>query len=149
MSSKKFLETEAPRTSSGLRPPVRVSRLGTTGDRCIGDERRTELRLGVTGFARNEMNAASAEAATDRVVECGQPTRYHRDGRPCSGIGPLVADQDPKAIEGQLRTFLEQHVPEGVTWSLHLHGSGPGSTMDRTSLYMKAAGDALEAVYGK
>ncbi|MCF6283995.1 MAG: dipeptidase [Candidatus Hydrogenedentes bacterium] len=61
----------------------------------------------------------------------------------------LVADQDPDAIEGQFRVFLEQHVAEGVTWSLHQHSSGPGSTMDRTSIYMKAAGDALETVYGK
>ena len=61
----------------------------------------------------------------------------------------LVADQDPEAIEGQFRAFLEDHVPEGVSWKLHKHSSGPGSTMDRTSLYIKAAEQALETSYGK
>ncbi len=61
----------------------------------------------------------------------------------------LVADQDPEAIEGQFRAFLEDHVPEGVSWDLHKHSSGPGSTMDRTSIYIKAAEEALETSYGK
>lgn len=61
----------------------------------------------------------------------------------------LVADQDPDAIEGQFRAFLEDHVPEGVSWTLHKHSSGPGSTMDRTSIYIQGAKEALETVYGK
>jgi acetylornithine deacetylase/succinyl-diaminopimelate desuccinylase-like protein len=61
----------------------------------------------------------------------------------------LVADQDPEAIEGQFRSFLEANVPDGVTWSLHQHSSGPGSTMNRKSIYMKAAETALETSYGK
>ncbi len=61
----------------------------------------------------------------------------------------LVADQDPDAIEGQFRAFLEDHVPEGVSWKLHKHSSGPGSTMDRHSIYIKGAETALETVYGK
>lgn len=61
----------------------------------------------------------------------------------------LVADQDPDAVEGQLRAFLEAHVPADVAWSLHKHSSGPGSTMDRKSLYMKAAEEALKTVFGK
>lgn len=61
----------------------------------------------------------------------------------------LVADQDPDAVEGQLREFLAQHVPDDVSWQLHKHSSGPGSTMDRKSAYMKSAEAALKAVFGK
>ena len=61
----------------------------------------------------------------------------------------LVADQDPEAVEGQLRAFLEQHVPADVSWTLHKHSSGPGSTMDRKSAYMKAAETALKTVFQK
>ncbi len=61
----------------------------------------------------------------------------------------LVADQDPEAVEGQLRAFLTEHLPADVSWSLHKHSAGPGSTMDRKSIYMAAAGDALKTVFGR
>ena len=60
----------------------------------------------------------------------------------------LVADQDPEAVEGQLRAFLEAHIPADVSWKLHKHSSGPGSTMDRKSAYMKSAEIALKTVFG-
>lgn len=61
----------------------------------------------------------------------------------------LVADQDPDAVDAQLRAFLQERVPADASWTLHQHSTGPGSTMDRKSPYMKAAGRALETVFGK
>lgn len=60
----------------------------------------------------------------------------------------LVANQQPEAIEGQLRAYLEQHMPEGVTWKLREHSRGPGAIMDRHSPYMKAAMGALKDTFG-
>ncbi len=61
----------------------------------------------------------------------------------------LVADQQPDAIEGQLRAYLEARMPDGVSWTLHEHSKGPGAIMDRRSPYMKAALGALKEVFGK
>lgn len=61
----------------------------------------------------------------------------------------LVADQRPADIEGMLRAYLEQHMPAEVSWSLIEHSQGPGATMDRKSPYMRAAAEALNAVFGR
>ncbi len=61
----------------------------------------------------------------------------------------LVADQDWRDIEGQLRRYLEQHVPADIAWKLHMHSGGPGAIMDRKSKYMQAAVAALEDVFHK
>ncbi|MBI2431715.1 MAG: dipeptidase [Candidatus Hydrogenedentes bacterium] len=60
----------------------------------------------------------------------------------------LVADQDLHAVEGQLREYIQTHLPEGVQWELHVHSTGPGATMDRKSAFMQAAARALEEVFG-
>ncbi len=60
----------------------------------------------------------------------------------------LVADQAPGEIRGQLEAYLEARTPEGVAWKLDEHSQGPGSIMDRGSVYMQAARQALEAVFG-
>lgn len=61
----------------------------------------------------------------------------------------LVADQDYRAILGQLDAHIKAHLPEGVRYTLHQHSAGPGSTMNRKSPYMKAAAQALETVFGR
>ncbi len=61
----------------------------------------------------------------------------------------LVADQDWRDIEGQLRAYLAKHVPAGIEWKLHMHSGGPGAIMDRKSRYMQAAVAALQEVFGK
>jgi acetylornithine deacetylase/succinyl-diaminopimelate desuccinylase-like protein len=61
----------------------------------------------------------------------------------------LVADQEPTAIKGQLEAYLKENMPAGISWTLHEHSTGPGSTMDRKSAYVQAAAKALEKVFGK
>ncbi len=60
----------------------------------------------------------------------------------------LVADQKADSIRSLLQRYLEEHMPEGVRWSLHEHSHGPGAIMDRNSPYMKAALAALKATFG-
>lgn len=60
----------------------------------------------------------------------------------------LVADQKPEDIHGQLDAYLRAHAPAEITWSLQQHSCGPGAIMDRHSPYMRAATDALCAVFG-
>jgi acetylornithine deacetylase/succinyl-diaminopimelate desuccinylase-like protein len=59
----------------------------------------------------------------------------------------LVADQDWRDIEGQLRGYLKTHLPADIEWTLHVHSGGPGAIMDRKSKYMRAAVAALEEVF--
>ena len=61
----------------------------------------------------------------------------------------LVADQDWRDIEGQLRAYIARHLPEGIDWTLKMHSGGPGAIMDRKSKYMQAAVTALEEVFAK
>ncbi len=61
----------------------------------------------------------------------------------------LVADQQPQEVEGQLRAYLETHMPKGVQWTLSGHSWGPGATMERDSQYMKAAQAALTKAFGR
>jgi acetylornithine deacetylase/succinyl-diaminopimelate desuccinylase-like protein len=61
----------------------------------------------------------------------------------------LVADQDCHAVHAQLDAYLKAHMPEGVSYTLHQHSAGPGSTMNRKSPYMTAAAKALQAVFGR
>lgn len=60
----------------------------------------------------------------------------------------LVADQQPESIRGMLQRYLEEHMPEGVKWSLQEHSHGPGAIMNRNSPYMKTALAALKATFG-
>jgi acetylornithine deacetylase/succinyl-diaminopimelate desuccinylase-like protein len=59
-----------------------------------------------------------------------------------------VADQDPAAILGQLRAYVQAHAPNTVTWELRQISCGPGAIMDRKSPYMRAAQAALTGVFG-
>jgi acetylornithine deacetylase/succinyl-diaminopimelate desuccinylase-like protein len=61
----------------------------------------------------------------------------------------LVPNQDPKKITASLKTFLEHHMPPGVTYELKDHHGAPGVVVPLDSPYMAAAATALEAVYGK
>lgn len=60
----------------------------------------------------------------------------------------LVADQDPVGIYDQLRAYLRDNMPGTVTWELRELAHGPGAIMDRHSLYMQTAHDALETTFG-
>lgn len=61
----------------------------------------------------------------------------------------LVADQKLEEAAAQLRAYLETAVPEQCRWSLTVHSMGPGAIMDRDSVYMRAAVQALTQVFGK
>jgi len=60
----------------------------------------------------------------------------------------LVADQDPAAVHAQLRSYLEAHAPNTVTWELRELSKGPGAIMSRDSAAMKAAVAALAETFG-
>lgn len=61
----------------------------------------------------------------------------------------LVPNQEPKKITKALETFLQHHMPPGVTYELISHHGAPGVVVPLDSPYMAAASTALEAVYGK
>lgn len=60
----------------------------------------------------------------------------------------LVADQEPDAIEGQLRAYVEEHAPETVTWEIRNLGCAPGAITARDSREMRAAQRALHDSFG-
>lgn len=61
----------------------------------------------------------------------------------------LVPDQDPQTIGELFRRFLAGRMPSGVDWHLDIHKGAPAFEVPTDSPYLEAAGDALEAVYGK
>ena len=61
----------------------------------------------------------------------------------------LVANQNHRDIPAMLNAYLEANVPDGLEWTVHDHGGGAASSMDRHSPYMKAAEDALRTTFGK
>jgi len=61
----------------------------------------------------------------------------------------LVPDQNPAAIESQLRAYLETHVPSTVRYELKEMTHGAGAVMDRQGPAMQAAVAALTEVFGK
>ena len=60
----------------------------------------------------------------------------------------LVADQDPAAIYNQLRSYVEAHAPDTVTWEVRELSRGPGAIMSRDSAAMKSAVAALAETFG-
>jgi acetylornithine deacetylase/succinyl-diaminopimelate desuccinylase-like protein len=60
----------------------------------------------------------------------------------------LVPYQDDRAVEQQLRAYLEQHAPPTVRWELRNLVSGPAVLVRRDSLGARAAAEALEATWG-
>lgn len=71
---------------------------------------------------------------------------------PCKAMAKismrLVPDQDPEAVEDQLRKYLTKNAPPTVTWDLKAFGKGPGVLTPRDSLGAKAAAKAMETVFG-
>ena len=61
----------------------------------------------------------------------------------------LVPDQDPEKIRAAVETYLEEHVPNTMTWELIEHASSPPSVISHESPEVQAAVDALQAVWGK
>ncbi len=61
----------------------------------------------------------------------------------------LVANQDPKEVFEQLKSYLEENAPNTVTWELkQLAGNFP-SLSDRKSRWIEAYVKAAETVWGK
>lgn len=61
----------------------------------------------------------------------------------------LVPDQKPEKIRKLIESYLEQHVPETMTWELVEHSSAPPSSISHESAEVQAATEALETVWGK
>jgi acetylornithine deacetylase/succinyl-diaminopimelate desuccinylase-like protein len=61
----------------------------------------------------------------------------------------LVPDQKPEAITQSLQTYLEENVPDGISWELEEISSGIPGIIDRSSKPVKAASTAIEKVWGK
>ncbi len=61
----------------------------------------------------------------------------------------LVPDQSPQEVGDQLRKFVSENTPAGVTARVvELHG-GPGVVVDPKSRFMQAAAKAVEEGFGK
>jgi acetylornithine deacetylase/succinyl-diaminopimelate desuccinylase-like protein len=61
----------------------------------------------------------------------------------------LVPDQDPQKIRSAVERYLEQHVPETMSWELIEHASSPPSVISHESPEVQAAVDALKKVWGE
>jgi acetylornithine deacetylase/succinyl-diaminopimelate desuccinylase-like protein len=60
----------------------------------------------------------------------------------------LVPYQDPDEVEQQLKAYLEQHAPPAIRWEVKTFGKAPAVLVERDSVGMRAAVDALQAVFG-
>ncbi|HOK89356.1 MAG TPA: dipeptidase [Candidatus Hydrogenedentes bacterium] len=67
----------------------------------------------------------------------------------CKFSTRLVPDQTPDDVEKMVRRVIEERMPPDVTWELTVHSKGPGAVMRIDTPFMRAASDALEAVFGK
>ena len=61
----------------------------------------------------------------------------------------LVPDQQPADVYQQMQSYLEEHAPKEIRWSLTPMHGGPASLSDRNSKYIKAISKALEIVWQK
>lgn len=61
----------------------------------------------------------------------------------------LVADQDPTVVAQQLETFVREHAPDTVTWSIDQHAGAPPGFTDRETPWMKHAQESMKEVFGK
>lgn len=61
----------------------------------------------------------------------------------------LVPDQDHTQIEGMLRTYLQQHAPNTISWEVRSMTGGAASISDRNSPGVQALAQGMEAVWGK
>ncbi len=61
----------------------------------------------------------------------------------------LVADQKPEEVGEQLERFLEEHLPDTVTWELEPLASAPPVLSPRDSRGVSALSSAYQAVWGK
>jgi succinyl-diaminopimelate desuccinylase len=61
----------------------------------------------------------------------------------------LVPNQDPQKVTAALRRRLEELLPPGITMQLVDHHGAPGIVIPLDSPYLQAAGDAVEAGFGR
>ncbi len=61
----------------------------------------------------------------------------------------LVPDQDPKAVEQQIRQYLEEHSDKTIRWELIDLAGAPASVTNRDLPAVQALYKALETVWGK
>ncbi|MCZ7649025.1 MAG: dipeptidase [Planctomycetota bacterium] len=61
----------------------------------------------------------------------------------------LVADQDPAKVKVGLERYLKEHAPPSVRWELLTHAAARPSIVERDSREARAAGQALEAAWGR
>jgi acetylornithine deacetylase/succinyl-diaminopimelate desuccinylase-like protein len=61
----------------------------------------------------------------------------------------LVPDQDPAAVQEQLRAYLAAHAPQTIRWELTAMAGGPASISDPKHYAAVALSHAQETVWGK
>jgi acetylornithine deacetylase/succinyl-diaminopimelate desuccinylase-like protein len=59
----------------------------------------------------------------------------------------LVPDQKPEKIRAAVEKYLEQHIPETMSWELIEHASAPPSVISHDSREVQAAVNALKKVW--
>jgi acetylornithine deacetylase/succinyl-diaminopimelate desuccinylase-like protein len=60
----------------------------------------------------------------------------------------LVANQDPKKIEGYMSAYLREHAPATISWQLRELTTSPPSLSNHRSTWVQALVIALETVWG-
>ncbi len=61
----------------------------------------------------------------------------------------LVPNQLPSDVYEQMQAYMEKHAPKTIRWSLTAMHGGPASISDRSSNYIQALSQALQAVWHK
>jgi acetylornithine deacetylase/succinyl-diaminopimelate desuccinylase-like protein len=61
----------------------------------------------------------------------------------------LVPDQTPANIKQSLLKYLEQHIPETMTWELLEHSHANPAMIDTSSTAVQTAARAFEETWGK
>ena len=60
----------------------------------------------------------------------------------------LVPDQDPAEVHQAFRTYLQDHLPPTVTWTLQMTVGSPAILLDRHGPGIQAMKDALQTAFG-
>jgi len=61
----------------------------------------------------------------------------------------LVPNQEPEKVRQSLETFMDKHIPAGITWEIDELSSALPGTIDLDSAIAKSAGEALRSVWNK
>ncbi len=110
-----------------------------------------EVLNGERGYSSTERATARPTLDVNGLLSgfTGQGSKTVLPARAMAKIScRLVADQDPVKIQESLRSYLQDHLPAGVTWELETFAEATPAIIERDSVEVQTASKALEQVWG-